>query len=216
MADCCDDKACAIEALRTRQAGTLRIVLAINVVMFAVEVTAGVLASSAALLSDSLDNLGDALTYALSLFVVARSSEAKVRVALFKGGLILIAALVVMAQIAYRLVVPATPLFEAMGSVGVLALAANATCLALLRKHRQEDINMASVWECSRNDIASNVAVLLAAIAVGVIGSGWPDLLVAAGLAALLFASAVRVLWRASREMSGLEFERDRQLHHHR
>ena len=45
MSDCCSDKACALEALRTRQAGTLKIVLAINVVMFAVEVTGGLLTS---------------------------------------------------------------------------------------------------------------------------------------------------------------------------
>ena len=202
MADCCNDKACALEELRTRQAGTLKMVLAINVVMFAVEATAGLLASSTALLSDSLDSFGDALTYALSLFVIARSDEAKARVALLKGGLILIAALAVLTQIVHRLLVPAAPLYETMGVVALLALVANATCLALLWKHRQEDINMASVWECSRNDITSNVAVLLAAIAVAVIGAGWPDVLVAAGLAALLLASAIRVLRRAYRELS--------------
>ena len=212
MADCCNDKACALEELRTRQAGTLKIVLAINVVMFATEITAGLLASSTALLSDSLDNLGDALTYALSLFVVARSDEAKARVALFKGGLILIAALTVMAQIVHRLFVPATPLFGTMGAVALLALAANGTCLALLWKHRQEDVNMASVWECSRNDIASNVAVLLAAVAVGMIGAGWPDLVVAAALAALLLASAGRVLRRAYRELSSFEASGGRRL----
>lgn len=61
---------------------------------------------------------------------------------------------------------------------------------------------MTSVWECSRNDIASNLAVLLAAIAVGVLGAGWPDLVVAASLAALLLASSIRVLRRAYRELA--------------
>jgi Co/Zn/Cd efflux system component len=201
MADCCEDKACALESLRTRQAGTLKIVLAINAVMFAVELTAGLLASSTALLSDSLDNLGDAVTYALSLYVVWRSDEAKARVALVKGALILVAALAVVAQIMHRLVVPATPLFEAMGGVALLALAANATCLALLWKHRQEDVNMSSVWECSRNDIASNLAVFVAAVGVALLGAGWPDLIVAAGLAALLLVSSARVLRRAWAEL---------------
>lgn len=85
--------------------------LAINAIMFGVELAAGLLASSTALLSDSLDNLGDAITYALSLFVVWRSNEAKARVALLKGGLILFAALAIIAQIAYRLVNPTIPLF---------------------------------------------------------------------------------------------------------
>ena len=201
MSDCCDDKQCAIEALRTRQASTLRIVLAINAVMFVVEAYGGIVASSTALLSDSLDNFGDALTYALSLFVVRRSPRDKARVALFKGVLILLAGLVVVAQIVHRVVVPTVPLFETMGALGFVALAANATCLALLWKHREDDVNMTSVWECSRNDIASNLSVILAASAVWALGTGWPDLVVAIALAALFLASATRVLVRATNEL---------------
>ena len=203
--DCCDDKQCAIEALRARQAGTLRIVLAINVVMFVVEAFGGWLSSSSALLSDSLDNFGDAMTYALSLFVVSRSNRDKARVALVKGALIFVAGLVVVGQIVYRLNNPATPLFEAMGVIAAVALTANATCLLLLWKHRQEDVNMASVWECSRNDIASNLAVLVAAGAVALLVSGWPDIIVAVALAALFLTSAVRVLGRAWRELKVAE-----------
>jgi Co/Zn/Cd efflux system component len=202
MANCCDDKSCTIDELRERQAGVLKIVLAINAVMFVVEAMGGYLASSTALLSDSLDNLGDALTYGLSLYVVTKSDHAKAKVALFKGALIAAAALAVLAQITYRLFVPSTPIFEAMGGLALLALLANGTCLALLWRHRSDDVNMSSVFECSRNDIASNIAVILAAGAVGWLGSGWPDLLVAIALAALLLTSAGRVLLRARRELS--------------
>lgn len=202
MAGCCDDKGCAIDALRERQAGTLEIVLAINALMFVVEATGGWLASSAALLSDSLDNLGDALTYGLSLCVVTRSDSAKAKVALFKGALIAAAALAVVAQIVHRLFVPSTPLFEAMGGIALVALVANGTCLLLLWKHRADDVNMMSVWECSRNDIAANLSVLVAAAAVWWLGTGWPDLAVAIALAALLLTSAIRVLRRAARELS--------------
>lgn len=157
MADCCEDKTCALDQLRERQSSTLKIVLGINAVMFLVELTAGLYASSTALIADSLDNLGDALTYALSLYAVGRSERAKGRVAMFKGALILGAALFVMGQIGYKLLHPGVPLFATMGLVGALALAANGTCLGLLWRHRHEDVNMASVWECSRNDIAGNV-----------------------------------------------------------
>jgi len=193
MADCCNDKACAIEALRSKQSATLRIVLAINVIMFVVEFASGWMVRSTALLSDSLDNLGDATTYALSLYVVSRSDRAKARVALFKGMLILGAALFVLTRIAYGIVNPSVPVFEAMGVVSLIALAANGTCLALLWKHRQEDVNMSSVWECSRNDIASNGAVLLAAGLVWASGAAWPDLVVGVALAALLLWFAVKV-----------------------
>ena len=201
MSDCCSAKGCAIEELRDRQAGTLRIVLAINAVMFIVEVASGLLARSTALLSDSRDNLGDATTYGLSLYAVARGVRAKAKVALFKSALILTAALFVLGQVVYGLTHPGVPVFETMGAVSLLALAANGTCLALLWKHREEDVNMSSVWECSRNDIASNVAVFLAAALVWATDSGWPDLAVGLALAALLLWSAAKVCASALREL---------------
>lgn len=202
MADCCEDKACALDALRERQSATLKTVLAINAVMFAVELGAGLVAGSTALLSDSLDNFGDALTYGLSLYAVSRGAHAKAKVALFKGGLILAAGLFVLGQVGWRIFVPTLPLFETMGAVGLVALAANGTCLALLRKHREEDINMNSVWECSRNDIASNLAVFAAAGGVWLTGSGWPDLAVGLALAILFLRSALRVLRGAIVELT--------------
>jgi cation diffusion facilitator family transporter len=199
--DCCNDKECAIEALRERQSATLRWVLAINAVMFVVELTSGLLARSTALLSDSLDNLGDALTYGLSLYAVSRGARSKAKVALFKGGLITLAGLFVLGQVAYRLINPGVPVFETMGIVSIVALAANGACLSLLWKHRTEDVNMSSVWECSRNDIASNISVFLAAGGVWLSGSAWPDLFVGAALALLLLWSAGKVLARAAREL---------------
>ena len=188
-------------ALKARQSATLKIVLAINVVLFVVEVTAGLLARSTALMSDSLDNLGDALTYGLSLYAVSRGPRSKAKVALFKGGLITLAGLFVLGQVAYRVINPAVPVFETMGIVSVVALAANGACLALLWKHRAEDVNMSSVWECSRNDIASNIAVFIAAGLVWLTRSGLPDLVVALALSLLLLRSAVNVSAGALREL---------------
>ncbi|OFZ86332.1 MAG: cation transporter [Betaproteobacteria bacterium RIFCSPLOWO2_12_FULL_62_58] len=201
MTDCCSDKECAIEALKARQSVTLKIVLVINAVMFVVELSSGLLARSTALLSDSLDNLGDALTYGLSLYAVSRGARSKAKVALFKGGLILAAGLFVVRQVIYGILHPDVPVFETMGIVSLLALAANGTCLALLWKHRAEDVNMSSVWECSRNDIAANASVFIAAGAVWLTGSGWPDLAVGLALACLFLRSAVGVVGGAVREL---------------
>ena len=201
MSDCCNDKACAIDALGARQTATLRIVLAINVVMFFVELVSGLWARSSALLADSLDNLGDAATYGLSLYAVGRGPRAKAKVALFKAALILSAALFVLGQVLYAALNPGVPVFETMGIVSLVALAANGTCLALLWKHRAEDVNMSSVWECSRNDIASNSAVFIAAGAVWATGSGWPDLAVGFALVAMFLRSSIRVARAAIREL---------------
>jgi Co/Zn/Cd efflux system component len=200
MSGCCDD-GCALDRLRERQRGTLRAVLGINAAMFVVIAAAALVGRSSALLADSLDNLGDALTYGLSLYAVSRGAAVKARVALFKGGLILLAALAVAAQVGYRLLVPTVPLFEVMGAFSLLGLAANGTCLFLLWRHRHEDVNMSSVWECSRNDIVSNLAVFAAAGAVWLTGSGWPDIVVALALVLFLTRSAVRVISSATAEL---------------
>jgi len=200
MSGCCDNAA-ELEKLRQTQSSTLKAVLAINAIMFLVVVVGGLYASSAALVSDSLDNLGDALTYGLSLYAVHQGAQAKARVALFKAALIFLAALLVLAQVIYRLAVPTVPVFELMGIISLLALAANSLCLVLLTRHKHEDVNMSSVWECSRNDIAANISVFLAAAAVWFTQSPWPDLMIALGLIALFLRSAYRVFANARREL---------------
>lgn len=200
MSGCCNNN-CSLDKLHQRQSGTLKTVLGINAVMFFVIAAAAIYSSSTALLADSLDNLGDALTYGLSLYAVTRGATVKAKVALFKGGLIFLAACVVAAQIIYKLFVPAMPVYEVMGAFSLLGLAANSICLFLLWRHRHEDVNMNSVWECSRNDIASNISVFIAAGAVWFTGSGWPDIVVALGLVWLLMRSAIRVITSARAEL---------------
>jgi len=200
MSGCCNHD-CSLKRLHERQRGTLQIVLVINALMFLVIVAAAHYAKSSALLADSLDNLGDALTYGLSLYAVSKGATVKAKVALFKGVLIFLAALTVAAQIAYRLFVPSVPVFEVMGIFSLLGLAANSVCLFLLWRHRHEDVNMSSVWECSRNDIASNISVFVAAGAVWFTGSGWPDIVVALGLTWLLMRSAIHVISSAMAEL---------------
>jgi Co/Zn/Cd efflux system component len=169
--------------------------------MFFVIAGAAFYGRSTALLSDSLDNLGDALTYGLSLYVVSQGNLAKAKVALFKGGLIFLGACLVLIQIIQKLIVPVLPAYEIMSIFSVAGLVANALCLFLLWKHRNEDINMSSVWECSRNDIASNLSVLLAAAAVWFFESGWPDIIIASCLVILLLNSSFRVINLALKEL---------------
>jgi len=200
MGGCCESD-CYLDGLRERQRGTLLSVLGINSTMFLVIVAAALYGNSTALLADSLDNLGDALTYGLSLYAVSRSTAVKAKVAVFKGLLILLAALGVLSQIVYKIFVPSVPLFEVMGAFSLMGLGANSLCLFLLWRHRQDDVNMTSVWECSRNDIVANLAVFFASGAVWLTSSSWPDMVVAAGLVLYLMRSASRVLTSALSEL---------------
>lgn len=201
MSDCCSDKACELEALRQRQTSVLKVVLGINAAMFIVEFSAGFMSGSTSLLADSLDMLGDALVYGFSLYAVAQSQKSKAIAALLKGIIMATFGLLAAGQVIYRLVVPHVPSYEVIGVIGLLALTANGICFALLWQHRANDINMRSVWLCSRNDIIANVAVLAAAGGVWVTGRNWPDLVIGAAIAALFLKSATTILAESSREL---------------
>lgn len=60
---------------------------------------------------------------------------------------------------------------------------------------------MRSVWVCSRNDAIGNVAVMVAALGVWGTASRWPDLVVAAIMAAIFVASSVQILRRSIAEL---------------
>ena len=68
----------------------------------------------------------------------------------------------------------------------ILNLAANAFCLYLLTPLKDQDVNMSSVWECSRNDVFEGTAVIATAFVVWLFDSGWPDVIVAIGLVLLM------------------------------
>lgn len=201
MSDSCCEVQLDAGALEAGQRRVLIRVLIINAMTFAMMITAATMSGSSSLLSGALDNLGDAVTYALSLAVIGASCAAKARVALFKGLLIFGAALVVAGQIGWRLTQVETPVFATMGIAALLNLGANLWCLRLLYPYRSNDVNMSSVYECSRNDVMEGFAVIAAAACVWVFDSGWPDILIASALLVLFLRSATRVLRGAWREL---------------
>lgn len=201
MSDCCQKKACDLEIMAQRHAKVLWIVLSINLAMFFVEAAAGIVSGSTALLGDSLDMLGDAIAYGSSLFVLRAGSRSKARSASLKGGLMLALGAAILARAIYRFLNPELPEAEIMTGFGLVALVANGFCLFLLSRHRDDDINMKSVWICSRNDIAANISVLIAAGLVSVFKSATPDLVVGIGLSVLFIKSAISVLRDSAAEL---------------
>lgn len=191
---CCDcesaGKVLAQSAARRR---VLWLVLVINVAIFLGEFGAGFWADSTALQGDSLDSLGDALVYGLSLIVLASSLRARAGAALFKGGIQLAFAGVVLAEIAHKLIVGAEPLPGVMAIAAGAALIANVTCLALLSRFRGDDINMRSVWLCSRNDVIGNAGVLITTALIAWTGWQWLDLLFGAALALLFLRTGIQI-----------------------
>jgi Co/Zn/Cd efflux system component len=176
-------------------------VLAINVVMFAVEIGAGLAAGSASLQADALDFLGDAGNYTLSLFVVGMALRFRAAAAFAKGATMAAFGVWVIGMTVWHAVNGTLPGAVTMGAVGTAALLANAASFGLLWAYRAGDANMRSAWICTRNDVLGNLAVLFAALGVFGTGSGWPDLAVAATMAALALQGAGIVLRQSTMEL---------------
>jgi cation diffusion facilitator family transporter len=194
MDECCQAKAGELRSLRDRHQRVLVSVLIINAALFVVEATAGLLASSTALIADSLDMFGDALVYGFSLYVLGRSAEWKAKAALLKGVIMALFGAGVLIEAVHKTITGIVPTAEAMTIVGTLVLLGNGVCFFLLFRHRADDLNMRSTWLCSRNDIIANIAVLVAAVLVKILDAGWPDILVGAAIAVLFLRSALSVL----------------------
>ncbi len=198
MKSCCEDKEAELRVLREKQGKVLKWVLGINGLMFFVEIVAGIVLGSTALMADSLDMFGDAVVYGFSLYVLERSARWRASAAVIKGGLMLAFGVGVIGNAIWSALGESIPNAPGMGLIAGLALAANVICLLLLFRHRSNDLNLRSTWLCSRNDVISNVGVIAAAGLVAVTGTRWPDIAVGVLIAGLFLSSAFSVLSEAS------------------
>jgi len=201
MAWCCRADHCATARADGTYRRVLWAVLMINALMFGVEGAAGILSGSVALKADALDFFGDAANYGISLYALGMAARWRSGAALAKAGAMGLIGLWVLGEALYRVFVTGVPNAFTMGTIGLLALAANLACAALLFRFRRGDSDMRSVWLCSRNDVAGNLAVLLAASGVFATGTAWPDLGVAALMATLYLTATAQVVRHALGEL---------------
>ena len=95
----------------------LLIVIAINALMFLVEMSFGIVGQSQALKADALDFLGDSVTYGLSLWAIGRSLQTRSMVAMIKGVSLLLLAVWVLSSTVYFMVFSNNPSAPIMTSV---------------------------------------------------------------------------------------------------
>lgn len=198
MAGCCGHT--EFTGLDSTYIRILWVIIAINGVMFGVEMIAGIAAQSQALQADALDFLGDTLSYGISLWAIGKALTIRSNAALLKGISLLLMALWVSGSTIYRIFVLNDPNAIVMGGVAVAAFAANMTSVLLLMRYRHGDANVRSVWLCSRNDAIGNLIVLLAASGVWYSGTPWPDLATALIMAVLFLSSSWQIIRQALRE----------------
>ncbi len=188
-------------ASNPRYRKVLWIALAVNLLMFGVEVGAGLRSGSVSLLADAIDFFGDSANYAVTLAVLASGVVWRARAALLKSASMLAFGLFVVARALWMATQGGTPEAFTMGSIGLLALLANGGVAVTLYAWREGDANMRGVWLCTRNDALGNIAVMLAALGVFGTGTAWPDLAVAAVMGTLAVTSGWSVLRQARHEL---------------
>lgn len=191
---------CEIEIRNRAEARTLKILLAINAAMFVAEFAAGMLGQSTALIADSLDMLADASVYGIGLYAVGRSLLLKARAAMVSGVLQIALGLLVLADIARRFIAGSEPEPLYMLLVGLVALAANVSCLMLIYKHRTGDVHMRASWIFSKNDVIANLGVIGGGLLVAYLGSPYPDLAIGLIIALIVARGGVQIVQQALAE----------------
>jgi Co/Zn/Cd efflux system component len=151
------------EGIHSRLLVTL---LAINATMFVVEAFVGWLAQSIALLADSLDMLADAAVYGIALLAVGRSDQFKIRAAFSSGIFQLLLALAVAGDVLRRSLYGSEPESPFMIGIGLLALCANLSCMALVQKHRHGEVHIRASWVFTKNDALANLGTVVGGILV--------------------------------------------------
>lgn len=173
----------------------LKKVMWINYSVFFIEFIFGYYAKSTALMADSLDLLGDAAIYGISMYAISRGPFWNAKAGFYKGLVMAMFGFFVLGQAVFRAIAGTVPFSMTVTTVGFLALAANVICMFLLFNHRDADSNMRSTWVCSRNDIFANVAILISAGLVALSGTGLPDVAVGFFIAALYLKTAYDVIY---------------------
>jgi Co/Zn/Cd efflux system component len=187
----------------------IRIALALNLALAVLELVAGLLTRSVALLADAADFVEDSALYLLILVMGGAKPQVKARFGFLLAGLMALPGLAAAWQVAARLVHPDPPDGTSIWAVSTLALLANLGTVAALTAARRtraaEDgtggqsatLGFRAAWLSSRNDALANLAMIGAGIAVAVTRQGWPDIVVGLGVAALHLSGGIAI-WRAA------------------
>lgn len=172
----------------------LWIVVILNLGYGVIEMVGGFWAGSQALKADALDFIGDGAITFLGLLAIGWSLAWRARSAMIQGVFLGLLGLGVIATTIWRAFAGTPPEAGLMGLFGLIALAVNVVAVLPLLRFRQGDANMRAVWLFSRNDAIGNAAVVVAAGLVWWLGSAWPDLLVALGIAGLFLHSSWSII----------------------
>jgi len=168
--------------------------LALNGLMFFIEIVAGWMAQSAGLIADALDMFADAAVYGVALYAVGKAAHHKITAARLAGIVELFLALGAIWRTGYQIYVGAQPEANTMIWISIMALAVNVTCLFLISKRKNDGVHMRASYIFSANDVLANLGVIVAGILVTWFTSPIPDWIIGLLIGFLVLSGAIRIL----------------------
>lgn len=186
-----------LDASNAAERRTLRWVLGINAAQVVIAGSVGIAAQSTGLLGAALDNLGDAAVYVVSLYAVGRTIVAKARAARLSGVLLILMALLLLAEIIRRFVTGSEPIGLAMIIAAMVNAATNLINLRLLRAHREHGVHLKASWIFTTNDMIANLGIVVSGVAVMLLKSPLPDLLIGVFVVGIVIKGGWEILEHA-------------------
>ena len=176
------------------------IVAALNLAYFGVEFAVALAIDSVSLFADSVDFLEDASVNFLIAIALGWSATSRARVGMALAGILFIPGLATLWTAWEKFLVPMPPAPLPLSLAGGGALIINLSCAFMLVQFRAQSGSLTrAAFLSARNDVLANVAIIAAGFVTAYTRSGWPDLIVGLGIAAMN-ADAAREVWRAARE----------------
>lgn len=178
---------------------TVILVAALNLAYFGVEFTVARAIGSVSLFADSVDFLEDTAVNLLIALALGWSATRRAQVGMGLAALLLVPGLATLWTAWTKFQAPLPPEPFALSVTGLGALAINLSCAFLLARFRSHSGSLTkAAFLSARNDALANVAIILAGLVTAYTVSGWPDLVVGLGIAAMN-ADAAKEVWEAAR-----------------
>ncbi|HEY6260397.1 MAG TPA: cation diffusion facilitator family transporter [Nitrospiraceae bacterium] len=172
----------------------------LNLAYFGVEFAVAVAIGSVSLFADSVDFLEDTSVNFLIAVAIGWSATNRARVGMALAGILLIPGLATLWTAWEKFMAPLPPAFVPLSLAGAGALVINLLCAFMLVRFRTQSGSLTrAAFLSARNDALANVAIIAAGIMTAYTLSGWPDLIVGLGIAAMN-ADAAREVWSIARE----------------
>jgi Co/Zn/Cd efflux system component len=176
------------------------IVAVLNLAYFGVEFAVALAIGSVSLFADSVDFLEDASVNFLIAIAIGWTATSRARVGMALAGILFIPGLATLWTAWEKFLVPLPPAPLPLSLAGGGALAVNLLCALMLVQFRAHSGSLTrAAFLSARNDVLANVAIIAAGFVTAYTLSGWPDLIVGLGIAAMN-ADAAREVWNAARE----------------